>query len=460
MFILKSRFLRSCFIAMSCVGLLHAEEIAQNRKEDAPELINQSVAVKFDETTGAITSIRNKSLDVDYTTGTPARSLFMLQYLDQTKKIPKNIWVPPGCLRNHTVKTVDGRQTLVLDYIVPCKPEGNIKVQCRAWLETEGNEIRWDITVDNQSEDVEIVEVRYPILGGLRIGPHSENNYLTWPHWGGGHLIHNPQNTGKYRHGEYPGGGAIMPWMDLYCSPENSASGKSGPTCGLYFASYDSSLLLTQLEMIPAKDRKSLTLQTSKYAHIPGGEKWASAEFVTAIHAGDWHTAADSYRSWFNSWASPPDPPGWLKQCDGRLELTMTAEPDFATQLKDKFELASTFGLDFVRFGGQMIASIIGKRRCNRFPLPDPVTGSEEEFAQAVRAIRAEGGHPAFYINGQAWDPRWPDMLPRYKGRIASDVQIPDWNAGFSKNALKRFNDKYYEQYKRALGHWPDPSIR
>ena len=149
----------------------------------------------------------------------------------------------------------------------------------------------------------------------------------------------------------------------------------------------------------------------------------------------------------------------WLKQCDGRLELTLSAESRFADELAKRFEVANRFGIDFVRCGGQMIASTIGKRRCNRFPFPDPLMGTEAEFAEAIRDVRARGGHFAFYINGQAWDPRWPKMPPEYAGRISSELHIPDWEAGFKDNALQHFDGTFYQQYKKATRHWPDPSI-
>ena len=106
-----------------------------------------------------------------------------------------------------------------------------------------------------------------------------------------------------------------------------------------------------------------------------------------------------------------------------------------------------------------MIASTIGKRRCNRFPFPDPLMGTEAELAEAIRAARARGGHLAFYINGQAWDPRWPRVPSEYDGRLPAGLRIPDWEAGFKENALKHYDGTLYQQYRKATRHWPDPSI-
>ena len=68
-------------------------------------------------------------------------------------------------------------------------------------------------------------------------------------------------------------------------------------------------------------------------------------------------------------------------------------------------------------------------------------------------------GHFAFYINGQAWDPRWPKAPAEYAGKIPPALPIPDWEAGFQDNALRHYDGRFYQQYKKATRHWPDPTI-
>ncbi len=449
-----------CLLVFRLCGAdpLWAEQTEQPKGSPSWQLTNDQVSIAFDATSGAVTSIKNRSLGVDYTAGAPDASLFVLQYLDPKTKGPRNLAVPPGSMTNHALTKEDDRQTLTLDYVVPGYSGGAVRVKCRASLKDDSNEVRWNISIDNRAEGLEIIKVRFPIMGGLRIGPRTEDNFLTWPAWGAGHLIPDPQN-GTDRRGTYPGGGATMPWMDLYRKQAPSAVANEQPTCGLYVASYDKTLLMTELERKVAADHASLTLQMSKYAHVRSGQQWSSADFVTQLHAGDWHTAADTYRAWFSGWSPDPKQPTWLKQCDGRLELTLPAESRFSDELAKRFEVAQQYGIDFVRFGGQMIASTIGKRRCNRFPFPDPLMGTEAELTEAIRKVRARGGHFAFYINGQAWDPRWPKMPAEYEGKIPPKLPIPDWKAGFKDNALQRFDGRYYEQYRKATRHWPDPGI-
>lgn len=421
------------------------------------ELANKQLAVRFDAANGAVASVSNRVSGVAYTVNAPAPNLFELMTLaGQAKTRLEKAAPAAGSLIGRSLTREADGQTLRLDYLVPVQTGRAVKVSCRAMLADGENKVRWTISVDNRAEGAEVVEVVYPILGGLRIGRKREENFLAWPKWGAGRLIAEPQKNGRLN-GSYVGGGATMAWMDLFSRPADVGA----PACGLYIASHDPSLLMTELRSTPSADGGSLTLQMKKYAHVRSGQRWDSAEFVISVHAGDWHAGADTYRSWFCSWAPRPNPPTWLKRCDGRLEWTLPLDGSgrFDKDLPEKAALAKRFGLNFARFGGQMIASVsAGKHRCNRFPFPDPLMGTENEFAEVLTKVRSQGFHAAFYINGQAWDPRWPACPPACAGKIPASVRVPDWEAGFKQNALFHYDGTLYSQYKKASGHWPAPA--
>ena len=291
---LKKVTLCLCFIGLLGAGLLWAEQAVSSDKSATLDLANDKVVIGFDVADGTVTSIKNRSLGVDYTVGTPSACLFMLKYLDAKTKTRKDLLPQVGSMTGHALIKEGGRQTLTLDYLVPWQSEGAVQVKCQASLENESNEVRWKIFVDNQAKGLEIVEVVFPILGGLRIGGRTEDNFLTWPAWGAGHLIPNPQNSTN-RRGTYLGGGATMPWVDLFRKRAPGATPNEEPVCGLYFASYDKTLLMTELERKVSDDHASLIIQMSKYAHLRSGDRWEPADFVTQLHSGDWHVAADAY---------------------------------------------------------------------------------------------------------------------------------------------------------------------
>ena len=446
-----------CRVAVAvCVGFLSAAlSVAGQGDAHGLELANNQVAVRFSPDSGAVVSISNRLLGVAYTAGAPAPGLFGLHYLSGTMKNPKALEQSPGAVISHSLSRQKDVQTLQMDYRLAGPRGGHVRVTCRASLTDGASDVRWRITVDNQAEGTEVVEVVYPVLGGLRIGRKTEDNVLAWPKWGAGRLIEEPQKQGRLN-GTYVGGGATMAWMDLFSRP--AAAGTTA--CGLYFASHDPSLLMTGLYSHPADDKGSLTFQMKKYARVRAGQTWPSAEFVTQVHAGDWHAGADTYRTWFCSWAPPSDPPAWLKRCDGRVEWTLPLDGSgrFDQDIPKMAGLSKRLGLDFVRLGGQMIPSLAaGKHRCNRFPFPDPLMGSESEFTEVLDQVRRQGCRVAFYINGQAWDPRWPACPTSCAGMIPASVKIPDWEAGFKRNALHRYDGTLYSQYRKAAGHWPAP---
>lgn len=462
----KMRFLKICLTWLMLATGLIWRVVAASDGADHPnavgtgtdlELANGLLAIRFRLADGAVTSISNRALGVTYTADAPLPSLFELMHLTGGTTPRLHKLVPQaGTLAGHRLTRQTDSQTLQFDYRVPAGTGGAVRVVCRATLSDAGSDVRWTIAVDNRAEGAEIVEVVFPVLGGLRIGRQTEDDFLTWPAWGGGRLIAEPEKNGK-RAGTYIGGGATMAWVDLFSRP----TGAGEPVCGLYFASYDSSLLMAALGGVPSDDGGSLTLYMKKYAHVRSGQSWKSAEFVVSVHAGDWHAGADAYRSWFCSWAPRPDPPAWLTRCDGRLEWTLPLDGAgrFDKDIPEKIALTKRLGLDFARFGGQMIASVVaGKHRCNRLPFPDPLMGDESEFTDVLDQVRSQGCHAAFYINGQAWDPRWPTCPQACAGKIPASVRVPDWEAGFKQNALWHYDGTLYTQYKKAAGHWPAPT--
>jgi hypothetical protein len=76
--------------------------------------------------------------------------------------------------------------------------------------------------------------------------------------------------------------------------------------------------------------------------------------------------------------------------------------------------------------------------------------GSEREFTEVLDQVRRQGCRVAFYINGQAWDPRWPACPTSCAGMMPASVKIPDWEAGFKQNALHRYDGTLYSQYRKA----------
>jgi hypothetical protein len=356
----------------------------------------------------------------------------------------------------YSVKRHGSSNFLELDYTVSSKEE-KVKVTCFGKID-DGDELAyWKIRIQNKMRNREIVEARFPILNNVRINSDGRKDYLIFPDLGGGEKIPDPYMTDG-RTGVYAGS-ASMPWMDLYTGnwdKENS--------CGLYFASYDRTLLLTGLDVKPDPANGTLQLSMMKFAKVTPNETWNSKDYVIGVHRGDWHHAADIYRQWARGWMPAVKYPDWVKNCDGLvIGKFLLPEHKFLTYIPYVYSVAEELGLNWIQFWGQQILSTVwghpkwfsgeSKSRpgCDRLTFPDPALGTENDFENAIRSVIRKGGHVGFYLNAMAWDPRWPEnMHPAYRKmnfKFPEDCWVPDWEKGFKDNVAANSNGSFKEQY-------------
>ncbi|MEA3402829.1 MAG: DUF6259 domain-containing protein [Armatimonadota bacterium] len=319
-------------------------------------------------------------------------------------------------------------------------PGGACEVLCHAELPADGLP-RWWIEVTNRGEGIHMVEVHFPLIPGVRVGEHAEDDWLMWPRWGCRRIPWPARSAPGTAY--YPSGRAMMNWLDVYEEGERPQ--------GLYVASQDETVLMGALQATGGPDGETLTLGMSKMPRIRPGESFRTEDFVVAPHEGDWHWAADRYREWLYGWMRPYQPPEWVVDADGWLGSGR--DGDFLRYIPSRYRLARRLGLSYVEFWGQMMTGLAaGESCCNRLYFPDPRYGTEEEFARAISYVRGAGGHIGFYTNGQAWNPRYPRLRPVYEGLLPDDALIPDWEGGFKRHALRQPDGSFYPQYAKPPG--------
>ena len=396
-------------------------------------LSNEHLRLTFVASTGELWDMANLKTGACYTPAHRRTRVFELYTLDPESHKP----TPMGKAELHDAKLEkhDGLQTLLLSYRLM---QGHVKATCRVSLEN-GPMSSWTLEVRNDSA-ADIVEEVFPILSVSLADPSDD--VLIMPHELGGERIVCPTAGARRKACVYPGD-ACMQWMDLH----DATSG------GLYLASYDKSMLRTGLEA-ESDAGSSLRLQVRKYAYVPRGRTWACVEAVVGIHQGDWHWAADRYREWARTWMQKPQTPVWVNTSDGWLINGIRTR--FSTALPGAMRRALESGLVHVESWGQMMPGVpFEHANCYRFPLPDPVLGTEEEFKQAIATVHGMGGKVGFYVNGWAWNPRYPALNPRHKGLIPPGVPVPDWEAGFKRFAVKLYDGSYKPWYGKPAN---DPS--
>jgi hypothetical protein len=303
---------------------------------------------------------------------------------------------------------------------------------------------RWQIAVTNglpelPRDQLRVYRTAFPLLPGLCVAGTPEGNYLARP-FAQGELIPNPSRhsfcfpdtTDPATHVlTYPGW-ASMPWMDLYGSPEAEPDVVSG----LYLASYDPTFQQIDLEAFPDPAQGTVTLDVRTYAYLEPEQEWTSQSFMVGMHRGDWHWAGDRYRADSAAWFKPRDVPAWVSQCDGWYG---TGGPNYRySDLPGMLEMAQWLGLDYLQVWSQMLENV-GPDKTRKqyycFFLPDPDRGGEAELTEAVKRVRAAGGHIGFYSNLWTFDATLPRGLEQWKDAIPAGVSVPDWNREFKKYA-------------------------
>ena len=421
---------------------------------------NGVLRLTFDENTGALTGMMNLRTESEYIQLPSGEPPFVLDVYSANRHIfiddyvlrefggfsmfdPDSLEYHPGdlsFLRGGGVKPdfetysgQPGSRTLRCTYEI----QPSLAVSYTVELEDNSPLTVWKIAVDNKpaghpKDDVRLYRVGFPVIEGLSLGGSHTDDYLARP-FAQGQLIPNPVdysfsnpkhwatrvNVMSYM------GWATMPWQDLY-----DADG------GLYLSSYDPSFNQVDFETFPNPEQGTLAMDTRTLAYTEPGHAWNSQEFVVGIHEGDWHWAAETYRSDCRAWIHPVSKPKWVRQSDGWFG---TGGPNYTfADLIDMYDDAQWLGLNYLQVWSEMMENVgeDGSRKgyyC--FFLPDPDRGGEEELTRAVKEIRSRGGHVGFYSNFWTFDAELPRTLNRVKEKIPDDIPIPRWWGGFRSYA-------------------------
>jgi hypothetical protein len=344
-----------------------------------------------------------------------------------------------------TLTTQNDTQILTCSSVL----NGDIRVTFSVSLPPDSATSEWCIAV-NDAADVEprqhlrVYRILFPLLSRLCIDGDPERNFLARPYIQG-ELIPNPSQYSFSRPNRpqnyinvlsYPGW-ASMPWMDLYAQDADSAN-------GLYFASCDPAYQQLDMETVPDAEAGSIAMGMRTLAFLEPGQQWRSQKFVLALHSGDWHWAADRYRSDSAEWFIEPDVPEWVKYTHGWFG---SGGPNYRfSELPEMLEDARWLGLNYLQCWSEMLENV-GPEKSRKpyycFFLPDPERGGESEMTEGVRSVREQGGHIGFYSNFWTWDADSGRCLEQWKQDIPPDVNIPYWQE--FKHYMSVFPDGHME---------------
>ena len=413
-------------------------------------LENAFLKLEFDTASGALISMVNKKSGSEYIGKaseyppfildvTPAnQSYFIRDYSLRefggfSLADPDSISLVPGDIRRvrgggpiaREITADNSGKTLTCTYAIP----PSISVITTVTLRDDSPVTTWKIRVKNDpavrpKEDLRVFRVAFPVLEGLALGKNHADDYLARP-FGQGQIIPDPANYSFFTPANWAKhdnvltyiGWATMPWQDLYDSGG-----------GLYLASYDPTFEQIDLETVPDRKQGALSMDIRTLAYLMPGQSWVSQDFAVAVHEGDWHWAADTYREASRFFLSPVPRPEWVRKADGWFG---TGGPNYKfDELPAMYEQAKWLGINYIQVWSEMLEPV--DKQGNRkgyyaFFLPDPGRGGEQALREAVGKIRGDGGHVGFYSNAWTFDATLPGPLLPYRDKIPSKFKIPDW---------------------------------
>ncbi|MHB8993632.1 MAG: DUF6259 domain-containing protein [Armatimonadota bacterium] len=366
-------------------------------------LEDDRVRATFLRQTGTLVGVYDKIAGVECLRHAGLAPPFALSHLLPGAAQPERVSEEQYRLTKLTV----GKDSLQAAYEVAEGLRANLRVVLRQ------GELTWNLDLNNRSK-LDIVEVTCPLLPGWRLGDVATDDRLMSPQWQGGLETSDPIHAGGGSV-HYPTGGAMC-WFDLF---------EQGH--GVYLSGHDRALTGCVLGATPDVAANALTFSLTKWSCVQPRESYQGPPAVLGLHGGDWHAAADAYRTWGRTWMRQPAPPEWVREADGWYGLVSSANSNnvpfrrFPEFLKQAREL----GTDYISVWGQMT----GGNNCDALPYPNPMLGSLTDFKDAVREIRRQGGHITFYVSSQFWRVDYGDAetlgsTPR--GLLPPGV--PTWN--------------------------------
>lgn len=401
----------------------------------AATLENSNIRLQIDSK-GRITELTNKLWPDMNLISAPGDGFWRLN-LQKDMSLENIVWPQD---QTYSIQQSKGEILISVDSV---KLRGEtLPIQLEFHITLKGDEVHWSAHVTNHSSYT-VSELTLPDLEGVRsLNTAQHHDDLYWPERLG-RRIPDFENTLAPRQGglnhlsiavnrlQDPFIELTYPWPAsmAWCTLNNGDR-------GVYFAAHDPTALPgTMMVGRRVSEHGELFFAYDKYPFVGPNQSWSSADYVTSFYAGDWHVAADKYKSFLQTWRVVRDKPEWVKNTQGMYLVIMKQQyGDTLWHYKDLpylYSEAEKNGLDTLGIFGWTHAG-----HDNQYPQyePDSDMGGPTALKDALAKVKQMGGHTILYIQGHLIDP--------------TSSQYP--NAVHDFASVNMWGTPYYEEYPKA----------
>lgn len=345
------------------------------------------------------------------------------------------------------IETADGRARLSFEEVAD--EEGTryrIPTAVTAVLEDE--DVRWEIEVENRTEETVIRETHCPLLSfddaeGSPALISSENISTRYENlrrtlFGSFSAYMAPDHKYIRKIGTYPGMSLSMNFSVLDYGTE-----------GLYLGCHDPEFFMTTHGFELEKGER-VNAFIARFPFAKSGERSADRTVVTSVYSGNWFRAARKYRKWADSWYTPVTMPEHVRSSLGWQRVIMHHQyGEYFFHYKDLpriLEHGKAAGIDTIfLFGWTREGMDAGYPQYTA----DPDSGGLEELRKNILKVRRNGGHVILYFNGQLIDTS-SDFYRKGNGQKIS-VKRPDgtehrefYNFSSTGTLIRQFGNKTF----------------
>ena len=364
----------------------------------------KNISLELSDATGGIVSCKVMGREICKEIGTKP-SLFMIKLLEQ--KGNAMYFTSLNAKKTEITKTESGAQLKYTDI-------GGFKISVCATLTVCDEELRWSVSLDNNTEFI-AEWIEFPQIVVIDSFKAEGGEFeLFWPVCEG-IVIDNK----KIRNSKWMGykeiGGMSAGYCGYFPGPCNMQymayyNGKEG----LYFGSHDKDMNPKTIEY--REENGGIALEKRLFLNGAQGHFESNYDVVMSGFAGDWQEAAEIYRTWADKNANRPiklrdrkDLPEWLGEAPVIMLYPIRGTKDHGDMTPNMYYPYAN-ALPIAKDFSEKMASKIMALPMHwegtapwATPYVWPPYGGEEEFKSFVDELHAQGNLAGVYCSGIGW---------------------------------------------------------